>query len=119
MRRCEITSLTGLRSSSASFSTPRSSAPVEIHASTVSTLAKRVIAHHGVRSTSTSRDAGNNPGSSPAVARDWHRGVADFHPGTGHTAPTSDAGYTTASHSDPPELSITPSLREESIYGCY
>jgi hypothetical protein len=69
------------------------------------------------RSASTPRDAGNKPGSSPAVACDWHRGVADFHLGTGHTAPTSDAGYTTASDFRLARTSITPYLREESIYG--
>jgi hypothetical protein len=49
------------------------------------------------RTASASLDADNNAGSSPAVCNDWHRGVADFHLGTGHTVPTSDAGYTTAS----------------------
>jgi hypothetical protein len=73
-----------------------------------------------LRSASTPHDAGNKPGSSPAVACDWHRGVADFHLGTGHTAPTSDAGYTTASvFPSRQNLSITFYLREESIYVCW
>jgi hypothetical protein len=49
------------------------------------------------RTASTPLDADNKFGSLPAVHSDWHSGVADFHLGTGHTAPTSDAGYTTAS----------------------
>jgi hypothetical protein len=64
-------------------------------------------------------DAGNKLGSLTAAVFDWHRGVADFHLGTGHTAPTQDAGYTTASPSLSPQLSIIPYLREESIYACY
>ena len=50
------------------------------------------------RIASALRDAGNKPGSLPAVAFDWRRSVADIHLGTGHTAPTQDAGYTTASN---------------------
>jgi hypothetical protein len=63
-------------------------------------------------------NAGNKLGSMAAVAFDWHRGVADFHLGTGHTVPTQDAGYTTASLPCLPQLSIIPYLREESIYAC-
>ena len=55
-----------------------------------------------------------------AACNDWHHEPADFHLGTGHQDPTHDAGYTTASDSpDPPELSITPYLREESIYALF
>lgn len=49
------------------------------------------------RSASAPLDADNKLGSSPAVRSDWHCGVADFHLGTGHSVPTQDAGYTTAS----------------------
>jgi hypothetical protein len=67
---------------------------------------------------SRSCDAGNNPGPSAVACNDWHHEPADFHLGTGHTVPTTDAGYTTASDfPKPPELSITFYLREESIYG--
>lgn len=70
-----------------------------------------------LRIASAPREAGNKPGSSPAVLSDWHRGVADIHLGTGHTAPTSDAGYTTASELRTARLSVNLYLREESIYG--
>jgi transposase len=59
------------------------------------------------------------PCSSAAAVRDWHRGVADFHLGTGHTAPTSDAGYTTASELRYATTHRSVStLTEESIYTC-
>jgi hypothetical protein len=72
-----------------------------------------------LRIASAPNDAGNMPGSLPAVGFDWHFGVADFHHGTGLTCPTSDAGYTTASAS----LLAIPidrnlHLRWESIYAC-
>lgn len=52
-------------------------------------------------------DADNSAGSfMPAARTDW-RSVGRFHVGTGHTEPTSDAGYTTACASIPPELSIS------------
>lgn len=61
-------------------------------------------------------NAGNKPGSLPAVVVDWHVGVADFHLGTGSKNPTSDAGYTTASA---PllanQIDRFPYLRRESI----
>jgi hypothetical protein len=63
-------------------------------------------------------DAGNKPGSLPAVEADWHFGVADFHHGTGTTLPTSVAGYTTASVSLLRQHSIILYLRRESIYAC-
>jgi hypothetical protein len=66
---------------------------------------------------SRSRDAGNKLGPTTVAPSDWHREPADFHLGTGHTAPTSDAGYTTASDFRLARTSITPYLREESIYG--
>jgi hypothetical protein len=63
-------------------------------------------------------DAGNNRGSVPAVERDWHFGVADFHHGTGTELPTSVAGYTTASASLPAtSIDHNLYLRWESIYG--
>src|SRR5918999_818084 len=59
---------------------PRDSSPIMAHSTASAPL-----------------DADNKFGSLPAVHSDWPSGVADFHLGTGLTAPTSDAGYTTAS----------------------
>ena len=67
---------------------------------------------------SRSCDADNKLGPLTVAPSDWHHEPADFHLGTGHKVPTSDAGYTTASDLPiQPELSITLYLREESIYG--
>ncbi len=82
-----------------------------------SSLAKRLIAHHGKTGRPTPIDADNSAGSfTPAARNDW-RSVRRFHVGTGHTEPTSDAGYTTAGS---PFLaaSTDPSLAcwAESIY---
>lgn len=67
----------------------------------------------------TPRDAGNNRGILAAALCDWHRGVADIHLGTGHTVPTQDAGYTTASELQCAIIkSISSFLTEESIYAC-
>ena len=49
------------------------------------------------RVTSAPLDADNSSSSfTPAACNDWRTGVRRFHVGTGHTEPTSDAGYTTA-----------------------
>src|SRR5688572_21365808 len=42
--------------------------------------------------------ADNSSGSLPAVRNVWRHGVRRFHVGTGHSEPTSDAGYTTAGY---------------------
>jgi hypothetical protein len=69
-----------------------------------------------LRIASAPMNAGNKPGSLPAVVFDWHFGVADFHHGTGTELPTSVAGYTTASEPSPLTQSIILYLRKESIY---
>jgi len=61
---------------------------------------------------SRSCDAGNNLGPTTAACNDWHHEPADFHLGTGHQAPTSDAGYTTAS-----EFRISQNYRSLSTCG--
>ena len=48
----------------------------------------------------------NSAGSLRTALSDW-RTVRRFHVGTGHTEPTTDAGYTTACASDLPDLSIS------------
>jgi hypothetical protein len=68
------------------------------------------------RITTAPLDADSNRDSSPAGGNDWHYGVADLHLGTGHPAPTQDAGYTTASESLSPKKPISLYLRGESIY---
>jgi len=73
-----------------------------------------------MRTASAPINAGNNPGSSPAVVFDWHFGVADFHHGTGIQFPTSVAEYTTASDSFHYHLNrFILYLRRESIYACW
>jgi hypothetical protein len=74
------------------------------------------------RVTPAPTDADNPAGSvagNSALARrnDWRVGARRFHVGTGRTAPTHDAGYTTAGAPTVPDLSISLLLRGgESIY---
>ena len=55
-----------------------------------------------------SRHHADNPAGSfmSAVSNDWHD-VRRFHVGTGHSAPTPDAGYTTACATQKPNLSLS------------
>jgi len=68
------------------------------------------------RTASAPLDAGNIDGTLVAAVNAWYRGVADLHVGTGHSVPIEDAGYTTASESRAPQLSISLYLQGESIY---
>lgn len=64
-----------------------------------------------------SRHHADNPAGSfmPAACNDWHD-VRRFHVGTGHSAPTPDAGYTTACATQKPNLSLSLGFWGESIY---
>ena len=66
----------------------------------------------------TSPDAGNNLGTHTADVRDWHRDVADFHLGTGHTLPTQMPDIRLQANFIRQQRSVASPLTEESIYGC-
>lgn len=67
------------------------------------------------RTASAPRDADNKLGSLPAVHSDWHRGVADFHLGTGHSSHYRCRIYD-CKRTPVRQSSVSLYLRGESIY---